>query len=74
MDGHLPLGWGDMAHWASLTATTVRRAEWRILRAMDGAFLAASREMAAQQRSKSNDPHTSSEQPMTAELFDAIFQ
>lgn len=74
MSGALALSWSDMAQWASLTATEVRPAEWRILRVADVAFLAACRDLDAQERAKANNPNTVSEQPLTADVFDAIFQ
>lgn len=73
MGGYLPLGWADMAHWAQMTATRVRSQEWRILRAMDVAYLDACREAAKRERQASQSPHVHSERPMTADLFDAIF-
>ena len=69
----MPFSWADMAQWASLTATAVRPAEWRILRAMDQAYLAACREQAAHERAAADNPHTQSERPMTPDLFDALF-
>jgi hypothetical protein len=62
-----------MAHWASLAALDVRPAEWRILRAMDVGFITSCRELAAQEREQAGGGITLSEQPMTPELFDAIF-
>lgn len=73
MSGYLPLSWADMAHWSQMTATRVRSQEWRILRAMDVAYLDACREAAKREQQTSQSPHVHSERPMTAELFDAIF-
>jgi hypothetical protein len=73
MGGYLPLGWADMAHWAQMTATHVRSQEWRILRAMDVAYLDACREVAKREQQSSQSPHVHSERPMTAELFDALW-
>lgn len=73
MGGYLPLGWADMAHWAQMTATHVRSQEWRILRAMDVAYLDASRDAASRDKSTSHPQDNVSERPMTPELFEAIF-
>lgn len=73
MGGYLPLSWGDMAAWAEMTATRVRSQEWRIIRAIDGAFLEACREAASRQQATAQSPHVYSERQMTADLFDAIF-
>lgn len=62
-----------MAHWASMTSTTVRPAEWRILRAIDRAWLIACNEQAERDRIADANPNTVSERPMSPELWDAIF-
>lgn len=65
----MPLSWQEMAHWASLTSAKPRSDEWRVLRAMDNAFLSALRDKDAL-----GIPETAtSGRLLTPELFDAIF-
>jgi hypothetical protein len=71
--GPQPLSWPDMAVWASLSRTSVSAAEWAALRAIDQAYLAAWREWTDRDKAEVSAPHIYSEQPMTPELFDAIF-
>ncbi|WP_420842248.1 phage tail assembly chaperone [Devosia lacusdianchii] len=69
LNGPMALSWRDMAEWASLTRCAPRSDEWRVLRAMDAAFLAAVRD-------KGNAPPpdaATSGRLLTPELFDALF-
>ncbi|HEV7417681.1 MAG TPA: hypothetical protein VGN98_16105 [Tianweitania sediminis] len=67
MSGYLPLPAFELRAWAEMTGNIVRPEEWRILREMDGAFLAA-----VANRSKDGWVHVDEE--MTPEIFDAVFQ
>lgn len=73
ISGPQALSWREMAEWASMTNSEPRAMEWRVLRAMDVAYLAACRELAGREQTSLQSPHTHSERPMTPELFDAIF-
>lgn len=72
--GPVPLSWGDMAAWAKMVAAEPRPAEWRIIRAMDEAYLSACHELAQRERQASQSADVRSERPMTPELWDAVFQ
>lgn len=69
LNGPMALSWREMSEWASLTNAAPRSDEWRVLRAMDAAFLAAVRDK--------GNAHTPDAAPsgrlLTPELFDAIF-
>jgi hypothetical protein len=71
--GPQPLAWQDMAQWAFLTAAAPTMMEWRTLRAMDGAYIAACREYAERERNASKAGTIHSERQMTPDLFDAVF-
>jgi len=68
--GPQALTWREMAEWASLTNSVPRQAEWRALRAMDRAYLAAVRD----KPSADTAAPANTGRELTPELFDALFQ
>ena len=73
ISGPLPLSWLEMKAWATTTHAAVAPAEWRMLRQMDLAYIAACKEWSERDQQSAQAPHIYSEQPMTPALFDAIF-
>lgn len=70
LNGPMALSWQEMSEWASLTCTTPRSDEWRVLRAMDAAFLAAVRDKG---NTTSHPDAVPTGRLLTPELFDALF-
>lgn len=60
-----------MAQWASLTISVPSSDEWRVLRAMDMAFLAAKREQMPNPQGEADPPKVST-RPLSPKLFDAL--
>lgn len=67
LNGPLPLSATEMAAWAAWTGTLIEPEERTILRDMDRAFMETAR-MIGDGKVKA-----SSNQPLTPELFDAVF-
>ena len=69
LNGPMALSWREMSEWASLTNASPRIDEWRVLRAMDAAFLAA----VCDKGNATAADAAPSGRLLTPELFDALF-
>jgi len=69
LSGPQALTWREMSEWASLTKSAPRCEEWRVLRAMDVAYLSAIRDKPAPAAESATTGRE-----LTPELFDALFQ
>ncbi|MGO4835309.1 hypothetical protein AB4144_23935 [Rhizobiaceae sp. 2RAB30] len=71
------MSFSDIACWAALTGTLLRREEIAVLRRMDAAFIAEIRKSDKERADAAADHEASrkkvSERPLTGALFDALF-